>query len=41
MRAKEAKKLGFNKLICSKLEKIRDELVYPIDNLKELKNYLG
>ena len=39
-RIKEATKLGFNKLICSKLEKLNSNLVHPIGNLTELKDLI-
>ncbi len=39
-RIKEATKLGFNKIICSKLEKSSSNLVYPITHLKELKQLI-
>jgi len=39
-RIKEALKLGFNKLICSKLEKITNDSMHPISSLKELKELL-
>ncbi|WP_367364134.1 DNA repair protein RadA [Candidatus Tisiphia endosymbiont of Nedyus quadrimaculatus] len=40
MRIKEATKLGFNKLICSKLEKLSNNLICPISNIKELKELI-
>ncbi|HJD64178.1 MULTISPECIES: DNA repair protein RadA [Rickettsieae] len=40
VRIKEATKLGFNKLICSKLEKLSSNLICPIGNLKELKELI-
>ncbi|WP_375326322.1 DNA repair protein RadA [Candidatus Tisiphia endosymbiont of Nemotelus uliginosus] len=40
-RIKEAKKLGFNKIVCSKLEKLDHELMYPISNLRELGAFLA
>lgn len=40
MRIKEATKLGFNKLICSKLEKLSNKLICPISNIKELKELI-
>ncbi|WP_341764346.1 DNA repair protein RadA [Candidatus Tisiphia endosymbiont of Beris chalybata] len=39
-RIKEAKKLGFNKIVCSKLEKLEYELIHPISNLRELGAFL-
>ncbi|WP_342259489.1 DNA repair protein RadA [Candidatus Tisiphia endosymbiont of Metellina segmentata] len=40
MRIKEATKLGFNKLICSKLEKLSNNLICPISNIQELKEWI-
>jgi DNA repair protein RadA/Sms len=40
MRIKEATKLGFNKLICSKLEKLSNNLICPISNIQELKELI-
>lgn len=39
-RIKEATKLGFNKLICSRLEKLDNNLMHPISNLTELKDLI-
>ncbi|KAJ6645013.1 DNA repair protein RadA [Pseudolycoriella hygida] len=41
LRMKEAQKLGFTKVVCSKLEKLVSDLTYPIGSLKDLDNFLS
>ncbi len=40
-RIKEAAKLGFQKIVCSNLEKLDNPLVYSISNLKGLNKFLN